>query len=308
MGGNNSRGSNLGVMTNNAGAVSDIDRLLSTLGGDCFLAVLNCGDVSDSLANSLADLSWGVNGNLVTLCDWDTVTNWGGNGNWGSNSISMSTISSIGISISIGLSISFTLSISSMGNTTIPDSTNSSDSTNSTMSNSTNSTISSTNSTISSTNSTISSNNTGGNTMSNSPFWASNNSGSNNLGVMSYDTRGTCGMHLLLGTLGGGDSFTVFSDGGVNNCITLFVANLSGLFNLSWDTSFYRDRDRVTHRSRNRSSYISHIIAIASISISFRIGICLTPDQESLGESNTAKDGEKFHFEVCRRSFCNVRR
>merc|ERR1739838_854147 len=141
----------------------------------------------------------------------------GGNSNWGSNSISMSTISSIGISISIGLSISFTLSISSMSNTTITDSTNSSDSTNSTMSNSTNSTISSTNSTISSTNSTISSNNTGGNTMSNSPFWASNHSGSNNLGVMSYDTRGTCGSHFLLGTSGGGDSFTVFSDGGVNN-------------------------------------------------------------------------------------------
>merc|ERR1712106_766943 len=289
MGGNNSRGSNLGVMTNNSGAVSDIDRLLSTLGGDGFLAVLNCGDVSDSLANSLADLSWGVNGNLVTLCNWDTVTNWGGNGNWGSNSISMSTISSIGISISLSISISFTLSISSMSNTTITDSTNSSDSTNST---------------ISSTNSTISSNNTGGNTMSNSPFWASNNSGSNNLGVMSYDTRGTCGMHLLMGTLGGGDSFTVFSDGGVNNCITLFMANFSGSFNLSWGTSFYRDRDRFTHRSRRRSSYV---IAMDSSSISLRIGICLTPDQESLGESNTAKDGEKFHFEVCRRLFCNVR-
>merc|ERR1712123_307709 len=165
----------------------------------------------------------------------------------------------------LSISFRFTLSISSMSNTT-----------------------------ISSTNSTISSNNTGGNTMSNSPFWASNHSGSNNLGVMSYDTRGTCGSHFLLGTSSGGDSFTVFSDGGVNNRITLFVANLSGLFNLSWGTCFYRDRDRVTHRGRNRSSYIGHIIAIASISISFRIGICLTPDQESLSESNTAKDGEKF--------------
>merc|ERR1739838_1141627 len=75
MGGNNSRGSNLGVMTNNSGAVSDIDRLLSTLGGDGFLAVLNCGDVSDSLANSLADLSWGAHPPIVTLCDWATVTN-----------------------------------------------------------------------------------------------------------------------------------------------------------------------------------------------------------------------------------------
>merc|ERR1719186_2274129 len=305
MGGNNSRGSNLGVMTNNSGAVSDIDRLLSTLGGDGFLAVFNCGNLNDSLADSLADLSWGVNGNLVTLCDWDTVTNWGGNGNWGSNSISMSTISSIGISISIGLSISFTLSISSMSNTTITDSTNSSDSTNSTMSNSTNSTISSTNSTISSTNSTISSNNTGGNTMSNSPFWASNHSGSNNLGVMSYDTRGTCGSHFLLGTSGGGDSFTVFSDGGVNNAITLFVANLSGLFNLSWGTRFYGDR--VTPRSRSSSSYTIAMDS-SSISICLRIGIRLTSDQESLGESNTAKDGEKFHFEVSRRFFCNVRR
>merc|ERR1739838_1301524 len=74
MGGNNSRGSNLGVMTNNSGAVSDLDRLLGTLGGDGFLAVLNCGDLSHSLANSLAELSWGVNGNLVPPCYWNTVT------------------------------------------------------------------------------------------------------------------------------------------------------------------------------------------------------------------------------------------
>merc|ERR1719348_2170485 len=107
---NNLSWSNLGVMTNNSRAVSNLGGDLLALSGDGLLAVLDGGDVNNGLTHSSANLSWGGHGDLVTLLDWDRSTLWSRNSNWSRVSI----VSSISFSISLWLSISISLSIANM--------------------------------------------------------------------------------------------------------------------------------------------------------------------------------------------------
>merc|ERR1739838_859199 len=190
--GNNSFWSNSGVSSNNSRRVRLLGRLLGASGGDGLGTVLDDLNINDLLADSLGNLPWGGDGNLVAGPDWDTGADRGRGGNWGSI-----TVSSIGISIS--LSISFTLSASGMGNASNKAGTNNSsvsnDSSVSNNSSMSNSTISSTNkstscnSAISSTMDSMSSN-----TVGNSHFWGGNNTGCNNLGVMANNTGAMSGL------------------------------------------------------------------------------------------------------------------
>merc|ERR1712121_537969 len=84
-------------MTNNSRAVGNLGGDLLALSGDGLLAVLDGGDVNNGLTHSSANLSWGGDGDLVTLLDWDRSTLWSRNSNWSRVSI----VSSIGISFSM---------------------------------------------------------------------------------------------------------------------------------------------------------------------------------------------------------------
>merc|ERR1719452_439960 len=166
MSSNNSRWSNLSVVSNNGRVMDNISLLL---GAHCLgdhLAVLDSLDISDSLADSLANLSLGADWHFAALLGWYTTTPRGGNCNWADSII---TITSISLGIGIGLSLSFTLSITRGDDSTMTNSTTSKNTTtNSTISSSTTTSNNATRNNTS--NSTISSNNTSGGTVSNSNF------------------------------------------------------------------------------------------------------------------------------------------
>merc|ERR1719347_1196613 len=122
--------------------------------------------------------------------------------------------------------------------------------------------------------------------MGNSDLRGGNNSGSNNLGVLSYDSRAVSAL--------GDDLFTMFSDGGVNNFIMFSVANFSWGLNGSILAHFLWDR--VTHWSRNCCGGNSSI-SISSISIGISLSISLTSDEESLGIANKGDDCKNLHDE-----------
>merc|ERR1719351_704675 len=111
---NNLSWSNLGVMTNNSRAVSNLGGDLLALSGDGLLAVLDGGDVNNGLTHSSANLSWGGHGDLITLLDWDRSTLWSRNSNWSRVSIVSSIGIGISFSISLWLSISISLAIANM--------------------------------------------------------------------------------------------------------------------------------------------------------------------------------------------------
>merc|ERR1719348_2044305 len=75
-----------------------------------------------------------------------------------------------------------------------------------------------------------------------------------------------------------------------SNNLAVMSNNSSTLVNLgrglNWNT--------VTHRSRHSSLSISIVTSIG-ISLWLGLGISLTSDQESLGESNTKEDREELH-------------
>merc|ERR1719312_171113 len=143
-----------------------LDRLLGAGGADSISTILDDLDINNFLAHSLSNLSGGTDRDLVAGSDWDTVTEGSRCGNWASITISS-------ISISVSVSISFTLAISS--NTSYNSSNNSS------------STDSADNRT--SGNSTISRYSVSRNTMGNSDLRGGNNTSSNNLGVLAYNSR-----------------------------------------------------------------------------------------------------------------------
>merc|ERR1712106_661342 len=74
-----------------------------------FLAVLNSGDICDSLAESLGNPPWDTDWGVGALLDWDTVANWGRGSNWSRSNSCIST-KELSISISLWLSISITFS------------------------------------------------------------------------------------------------------------------------------------------------------------------------------------------------------
>merc|ERR1712013_824816 len=129
----------------------------------------------------------------------------------GSRCGNWASITISGVSISVSISISFTLTISS--------------------------------NTISS--NTISRYSVSWNTMSNSDRRGGNNTSSNNLGVLAYNSRAVSALGACLLALGGDNLFTMFSDGGVNNFIMFGVANFSWGLNGPILAHFFWDR--VTH-------------------------------------------------------------
>merc|ERR1719334_1805526 len=110
------------------------------------------------------------------------------------------------------------------------------------------------------------------------------NTSSNNLAVMTDNssTLVNLGRGLLAG--GGHDLLAVLGDGGVDDLVVLLVAFLSWSLDVSWVTGL--NWNTVAHRSRHGS---------LGISIATGLGISLTSDQESLGESNTKEDREELH-------------
>merc|ERR1719233_373916 len=59
-------------MSNNMGVVGNLLRCLLAVGGDNLLAVLNDVNINNSLTESLLDLSWCVNRDLLAPLLWDT--------------------------------------------------------------------------------------------------------------------------------------------------------------------------------------------------------------------------------------------
>merc|ERR1712013_333588 len=178
----------------------------------------------------------------------------------GSRCGNWASITISGVSISVSISISFTLTISS--------------------------------NTISS--NTISRYSVSWNTMSNSDLRGGNNTSSNNLGVLAYNSRAVSALGACLLALGGDNLFPMFSDGGVNNFIMFGVANFSWGLNGPILALFFWDR--VTHWSRN-CCWGNSSISISWLSISISFGSSLSSDEESLSVANEGNDSEKLHDE-----------
>merc|ERR1712013_130472 len=190
---NNSFGSDPGVSSNNGRGMRLLDRLLGAGGADSICTILDDLDINNFLADSLSNLPGGADRDLVAGSDWDTVTEGSRCGNWASITIS-------------GVSISFTLTISSntISSNTISSNTSYNSSNNSSGTNSADN--------RSSGNSTISRYSVSWNTMSNSDRRGGNNTSSNNLGVLAYNSRAVSALGTCLLALGGDNLFTMFSD------------------------------------------------------------------------------------------------
>ena len=89
-------GNNLGVVTNNSGAVVDLGVGLGALGGEGVLALLNIGGVHNSLAHGPGDLAGVLLGDLVTLLLHMLLA-------LGAGAVSM--VTSLGISLSLSLAV-----------------------------------------------------------------------------------------------------------------------------------------------------------------------------------------------------------
>merc|ERR1719145_532129 len=80
--------------------------------------------------------------------------------------------------------------------------------------------------------------------MSNSDSRSCCNTSSDNLGVLTHNSRGVVGGLRGLLTSGSHNLLAVLGDDGINNLIIFLMAHLSRSFDLSWDTCSQGQSDR----------------------------------------------------------------
>jgi len=275
VGGDNSSGSNLGVGSDNGGGVGLLDRLLGTGGADGLSTVLDDLDVNDFLADGLGDLPGSADGYVVAGLDWHALTD-GGRGDNGAGVPGNVSGISVGISISFWLGVGITLSISSLDDSSTTNNSSSDNSSNSAVSSGDDS--------------------SGGDSMSDGDGRSGDNSGSDDLGVGSYDGRALSGLGAGLLAGGGDGFFAMLGDGGVDDLVVFLMANFSWGFDGPVLADFFGDRfaDWSGDGSGSDGS-VSSVNSGIGISIGFGLGLGFSSHQESLGKSNETKESKEFH-------------
>merc|ERR1719343_1396892 len=115
MGGHHGGGSHLGVGAEDLGVGRHLGGGLGALGGHGLLAVLDGGDVGDSLADSPGHLPGGGNRDLVTFLHRDRLTHWGSSSHGSHTSVTVARVSlRVSLGISLGISLSLSLAIASL--------------------------------------------------------------------------------------------------------------------------------------------------------------------------------------------------
>ena len=274
-------GADLGVVTNDGGAVGHLGAGLGALGGDGLLAVLDGGDVLHSLAHSLGHLPRGGHGDLVTLLDGNRGAD-RGSGHHGGGGVSVVTSLRISLrsslSISLGLPLAVTSSHGVRG---------------------------------------VTSHMCGGG-VSHSDGGRGDTRGDNLSGDMIMpcylDTPGThsylaivtnnsgvvTGVGGGLLASGGDDLLAVLGDGGVQDLVILLVTLLPGGHHLAGVAGLHGDGDALGSGHSHGGRSVAIVTSI-SLGLWSSLGISLAPDEESLGGPDTKEDSKELHG-VCRES------